>query len=113
MSENNNDRYGVIDRTGHFVIKANYNQILYLDEGRFAIGKEMDPKQPCIRSIYALADSGGQILTGFIFTVINKFQDGLASVSDDQHTYFIDKHGKRNEHLPMVSGSGWLALRKH
>ena len=112
LSENNNDRYGVIDRTGHFVIKANYNQILYLDEGRFAIGKELDPKQPCIRSIYALADSGGQILTGFIFTLINKFQDGLASVSDDQHTYFIDKHGKRNEHLPMVSGSGSLSFEK-
>jgi hypothetical protein len=112
LAENNNDRYGVIDRTGHFVIKPNYNQIVYLDEGRFAIGKEINPKQPCMRSIYALADSGGQILTGFIFTVINKFQDGLASVSDDQHTYFIDKHGKRNEHLPMVSGSGWLRFEK-
>ena len=112
LSENNNDLYGVIDRTGHFVIKANYNQILYLDEGRFAIGKEIDPKQPCMRSIYALADSDGHILTGFIFTGITKFQDGLASVSDDQHTYFIDKHGKRDEHLPMVSGSGWLSFEK-
>jgi hypothetical protein len=112
LSEDNNDRYGVIDRTGHFVIKANYNQILSLEEGRFATGKEIDPKQPCMRSIYALADSGGQILTGFNFTVINKFQDGFASVSDDHHTYFIDKHGKRNEHLPMVSGSGWLSFEK-
>lgn len=112
LSENNRDLYGVIDRTGHFVIKANYNQILYLDEGRFAIGKEIDPKQPCMRSIYALADANGHILTGFIFTGITKFQDGLASVSDDLHTYFIDKHGKRDEHLPMVSGSGWLSFEK-
>jgi hypothetical protein len=110
ISENNNDRYGVIDRTGHFVIKPHYNQILYLDENRFAIGKEIDPKQPCMRSIYALADSDGHILTGFIFTGITKFQDGLASVSNEQHTYFIDKNGNRNEHLPIVSGNGWLSF---
>ncbi|MFP5112294.1 WG repeat-containing protein [Bacillaceae bacterium C204] len=112
LSENNRDNYGVIDRKGHFVIKPNYNQILSLDEGRFAIGKEMDPKQPCMRSIYALADSEGHILTGFNFTVITKFEDGLASVTDDQHTYFIDKHGKRKEQLPMISGSGWLSFEK-
>jgi hypothetical protein len=113
LSENNRDRYGVIDRTGHFVIKPNYNQILYLDEGRFAIGKENDPQQlPCMWSIYALADSDGHILTGFNFNRIEKYQDGLASVSDDLHTYFIDKHGKRVEHLPMVSGGGWLSFDK-
>jgi hypothetical protein len=112
LSENNRDYYGVIDRKGHFVIKPNYNQILSLDEGRFAIGKEMDPKQPCMRSIYALADSEGHILTGFNFTVITKFEDGFSSVTDDQHTYFIDKHGKRKEQLPMTSGSGWLSFEK-
>lgn len=112
LSENNRDNYGVIDRKGHFLIKPNYNQILTLDEGRFAIGKEMDPKQPCMRSIYALADSEGHILTGFNFTVIMKFEDGFASVTDEQHTYFIDKHGKRKEHLPMISGSGWLSFEK-
>lgn len=111
LSENNRDRYGVIDRTGYFVIKPNYNQILYLDEGRFAIGKEKDPQLPC-RSIYALADSDGHILTGFIFNTIAKYQDGLASVSDDQHTFFIDKSGKRAEHLPMVNGSGTLSFEK-
>lgn len=111
LSENNRDRYGVIDRTEHFVIKPNYNQILYLDEGRFAIGKEKDPQLPC-RSIYALADSDGHILTGFIFNTIEKYQDGLASVSDDQHTFFIDKSGKRAEHFPMVNGSGTLNFEK-
>ncbi|MFL6560411.1 MAG: WG repeat-containing protein, partial [Bacillus sp. (in: firmicutes)] len=112
LSANNRENYGVIDQKGHFMIKPNYNQIIYLDEGRFAIGKEIDPKSPCMRSIYALADSEGHILTGFIFTSIMKFQDGLASVTDDQHTYFIDKHGKRNEHLPMISGNGWLSFEK-
>ncbi|WP_251033403.1 WG repeat-containing protein [Bacillus sp. ISL-75] len=112
LSDNNREQYGVIDRTGHYVIKPNYNQILYLDEGRFAIGKEMDPKLPCMRSIYALADSGGHILTGFNFNGITKFQDGLASVSDAQHTFFIDKLGKRIEQLPMVRGSGSLSFEK-
>ncbi|WP_256358250.1 WG repeat-containing protein [Bacillus sp. sid0103] len=112
LLENNRENYGVIDRNGKFVIKPNYNQILSLDEGRFAIGKEIDPKQPCRRSIYALADSDGHILTGFNFSMITKFEDGLASVTDEEHTYFIDKHGKRKEHLPMVSGSGWLSFEK-
>ncbi|WP_335693712.1 WG repeat-containing protein [Neobacillus drentensis] len=112
LSENNRENFGVIDRQGHFVIKPNYNQILYLNEGRFAIGKEIDLKQPCMRSIYALADSDGHILTGFHFTMMTKFEDGLSSVTDEQHTYFIDKHGRRKEHLPMVSGSGWLSFEK-
>ncbi|MEH7075559.1 WG repeat-containing protein [Neobacillus drentensis] len=112
LTENNKENYGVIDQNGQFVIKPNYNQILNLNEDRFAIGKEMDPKQPCMRSIFALADSEGHILTGFIFNEITSFQDGLASVSDNQHTYFIDKHGKRSEHLPIVSGSGSLRFDK-
>jgi Protein of unknown function (DUF3298)/WG containing repeat len=111
LSENNRDRYGVIDRAGHFVIKPNHNQIFYLGEGRFAIGKENDPQLPCMSS-YALADSEGHILTGFIFNTIEKFQDGLASVSDDKHTFFINKSGKRAEHLPMINGTGTLSFEK-
>jgi hypothetical protein len=108
ISENNIDRYGLIDRNGHFVIKPNYNHIINLGEGRFAIGKAIDPKLLCTGSLYAIADSDGHILTGFIFNEITDYQDGLASVSDNQHTFFIDKSGKRSEHLPMVNGSGTL-----
>ncbi|QCJ41460.1 DUF3298 domain-containing protein [Bacillus sp. S3] len=112
VADKNIVHYGLIDRKGNFIIKPKYTSIQNLGDNRFAIGKDLAPELPCIRSIYALADSEGHILTGFIFYEMNHFQDGLASVSDDQYTFFIDKNGKRMEHLPMVSGSGWLSFEK-
>lgn len=112
VSEDFRDRYGLINRTGTFVIKPNYNRIENLGEGRFAIGKAIDPDKPFIGSKYALADADGRILTGFIYHEITKFADGLASVSDDQNTFFIDKSGTRAESLPLVSGGGTLQFDK-
>ncbi|MEH7116647.1 WG repeat-containing protein [Neobacillus vireti] len=112
LEVNQKVQYGLIDPTGKFVIKPNYNQILPLGEKRFAIGKEIDTKQACLRSIFALADQGGHVLTGFIFHKIGSFHDGLASVSDDQHTYFIDKQGNRMNQLPYVSGNGFFSFDK-
>ncbi|MED4228808.1 WG repeat-containing protein [Neobacillus cucumis] len=106
------DLYGLIKPDGTYIIKPHYNGIVYLGENRFAIGKELDPKQACIRSIFAVADHEGHLLTGFIFREIGHFQDGLASVSDDQFTYFIDTLGNRVVHLPQVSGGGWLSFDK-
>jgi hypothetical protein len=112
LEGNRKELYGLIDQNGQFVIKANYNQILNIGEKRFAIGKEINPKQACMRSIFALADHDGHVLTGFIFHEMGNYQDGLASVSDDQHTYFIDKQGNRMDHLPYVSGNGRLSIEK-
>ncbi|MEH7417857.1 WG repeat-containing protein [Neobacillus drentensis] len=107
---NKKELYGLINHAGQFVIKPNYNQILYLGEKRYAIGKEVDPKQACMRSIFALATDEGLIFTGFLFREIGYFQNGMLSVSDDQHTYFIDKQGNQMEHLPQVTGSGQLSF---
>lgn len=112
LEGNRKELYGLIDQSGQFVLKANYNQILDIGEKRFAIGKEINPKQACMRSIFALTDYAGHILTGFIFHEMGNFQDGLASVSDNQHTYFIDKQGNRMDHLPYVSGNGRLSIEK-
>ena len=112
LSEGNEARYGLIDQKGHFVIKPNYNNLINLGENRFAVGKERQQEQPCIKSIYALGDSDGHILTGFIFNEITTFEEGVASVSDDQHTFFIDKSGRRVKHLPLVNGSGTLQVEK-
>ncbi|PLS05767.1 WG repeat-containing protein [Neobacillus cucumis] len=109
---NRNEKYGIIHSKGLFVLKANYNQILYLGEKRYAIGKEIDPKQACMRSVFAVSDHEGRILSGFIFREIGLFHDGIASVSDDQHTYFIDNQGHKLNHLPQVSGSGSLSFDK-
>jgi len=104
------NRYGLIDPKGQFIIKPNYNRIIDLGEGRFALGKALDLKKPYIGSKYAVADTDGHILTGFIYNGIAKYEDGAASAYNDQSTFFIDKSGKRIEHLPMISGSGTLAF---
>jgi hypothetical protein len=112
LFENNKLRYGLINLQGQFKIKPNYHDLIRLGENRFAVGKAIDPEQPCKRSIYALSDADGHLMTGFNFYEITPFQDGKASVSDEQNTYFIDRNGRRLENLPKVSGSGTLQLEK-
>ncbi|MGZ4160244.1 MAG: WG repeat-containing protein [Neobacillus sp.] len=108
LSDDFRNHYGLIDRNGHFIIKPNYNSLLHLGEGRYAIGKALDPEKPYLGSKYAVADSEGHLLTGFIYNEITKYKEGLASVYNDQATFFIDISGKRMEHLPNVSGRGTL-----
>ena len=53
-----------------------------------------------------------QILTGFIYNGIAKFEEGSSSVYNDQFTFFIDKKGNRILNLPIVTGSGELYYHK-
>lgn len=112
VSENNKEYYGLIDRNGQYIFKPNYNNLMYLGEERLAIGKAINPEKPYIGSIYAVADTYGHILTGFIYNSITKYEKGTASASNDQSTFFIDKSGKRIASLPTVSGSGELHFDK-
>lgn len=112
MSDNYIDKYGLIDRQGNFIIKPQYNSLLYLDEERYALGKAIVADKPYLGSKYAIADASGQIYTGFIYNDVSLFKDGIASANDDQYTFFIDKRGKRIDHLPKVSGRGTLSFEK-
>jgi hypothetical protein len=112
MSENYVDHYGLIDRQGIFTIKPQYNLLLYLEEGRYALGKEVIPDKPYLPSKYALADVKGHLYTGFLFNGISPFKNGIASAYDDEFTFFIDQRGRRIEHLPKVDGSGTLSFDK-
>jgi hypothetical protein len=105
-------KYGLIDPNGEFIIKPVYHSLLNLDEGRYALGKAIDPEHPYLGAKYALADSEGNIYTGFIYNEISTYKDGIASANNDQFTFFIDKRGKRVEHLPKVVGSGRLVFEK-
>jgi hypothetical protein len=77
------------------------------------VGKAIDPKRPYLGSKYAIADSKGHILTGFLYNGVTNFQNGIASAYDDNFTFFIDKRGKRMEHLPKIDGSGTLTFEKN
>jgi hypothetical protein len=112
IAEDYRNQYGLINGSGQYMIKPNYNEIRALGENRFALGKADDPEKPYLGSTYAVADGDGHILTGFIYNQIAEYVDGFASANNDHSTFFIDRSGKRNPSLPMVSGTGALTFDK-
>ena len=108
--ENFTAQYGLIDKQGNYAVKPEYNQIEQLGEQRVSLGKAIDPSQPFIGSIYAIADLNGTIRTEFRFYEVNHFHKGLASVYDRNQTYFVDRSGNAASGYPKVNGSGTLKL---
>jgi hypothetical protein len=106
------NHYGLIDRQGNFIVKPQYSSLINLGENRYALGKAQDPERPYLFQKYAIADSNGQIYTGFIYNGVSNYKDGIASAYNDEMTFFIDKRGQRVDHLPKVQGSGSLAFDK-
>ncbi|MFC9774538.1 WG repeat-containing protein [Paenibacillus chitinolyticus] len=104
--------YGVIDKAGRYVIKPAYNDIRDLGEKRFALGRAIDPEQPFLGSVYAIADWNGALLSDFQYDEVSDFKDGLASVAEAEQTYFIDRSGKPAPGYPKVEGSGTLTLER-
>ncbi|MDF2962076.1 MAG: repeat protein [Paenibacillus sp.] len=107
-AEDYGNRYGLIDKQANYIIKPAYNDIRMLGEQRLAVGKAVNPEQPYIGSLYAIADMNGQLLSDFRYHDVTDFKQGLASVYDDKQTYFIDRSGKAAKGYPKVNGSGTL-----
>jgi hypothetical protein len=108
ISDAHHDLSGLIDKKGQYILKPNYHQISHLGENRVAIGKAVDPEKPYMGEVYALGDTNGHILTGFIYNRIGLYENGKASAANDQFTFFIDKKGRRINTLPIVKGNGKL-----
>jgi hypothetical protein len=110
VAEDYKSRYGLIDKTGTFIIKPEYNDIQRLGESRVAVGIALDKENPFFGSKYAIYDTDGHRLTDFIYTGVSPYEDGLASVSDDKETFFIDRSGRRAAGWPVVRGTGTLSV---
>ncbi|MBA4535245.1 WG repeat-containing protein [Brevibacillus halotolerans] len=100
---------GLIDKTGAFKIKPGYSDIEMLGEDRVAVGILKDSKAPYMGSIYAIADKDGRFFTEFVFNKVEKYQDGIASATNEQSTFFIDRFGKIMKNLPILKGNGTLS----
>lgn len=109
-AEDYKSKYGVINKQGEWVIQPEYNDIRDLNEDRFALGRAIDPAQPYIGSIYAIADWDGKRLSDFVYREVSEYKHGLASVYDAKQTYFIDRTGRPAPGYPQVNGSGSLTL---
>ena len=109
-SDYSDNKYGLIDKKGNYLIKPQYNDIIQLDEGMTALGLPAEPGEPFTGSRYALAGEDGTVLTDFEFYHVDGFKNGIASVYNNTTTFFVDKMGKRIEGLPAADGSGKLEL---
>nr|WP_235941594.1 DUF3298 domain-containing protein [Paenibacillus puerhi] len=104
------NKYGLIDRSGRFVLKPSYNDIRPLGERRYAVGYAIDPEQPFLGSIYAIADEQGRFLTQAQYVEVGEYNNGLVSVSDGTRTFFLDRLARRAPHMPAVEGVGTLTV---
>ncbi|WIV17610.1 WG repeat-containing protein [Paenibacillus polygoni] len=104
--------YGVIDKQGVYIIPAEYQDIRVLGEDRWAVGRNLDAKHPLSLPLYAIADRTGTLLTEFLFSDVSGFIDGLASVNDQEQTYFIDVSGTPVPGYPRIEGSGTLTVKE-
>lgn len=110
MSDIYTNLMGLINKTGEFIIKPQYNDIRILGENRVAVGKAIDKDRPYIGSRYSIADSNGRFFTGFLYNGVSDYKDGIASAFNDYYTFFIDTIGRPVKRLPTVEGSGTMQL---
>lgn len=99
-------KYGLIGKDGNYTLSSEYDEIRLLGEQRVAIGKAIN----VTRSKSAIADTNGNFLTDYRFYLVLGYVNGIASVSDDTHTFFVDRSGKNVQNLPKVRGEGSLKL---
>lgn len=80
-----NNKKGVIDSTGKFIIPTQYDDILPIIDGRCFVKNGEK---------YALASSSGKLLTQFIFDDVYNFEGGIARVIINNKNGYIDLNGK-------------------
>jgi hypothetical protein len=82
-----NGKWGAVDRNNQLVIPLKYGFLFPFFEGVAAASKIKDGK-------YALIDSEGKELTGFIYDSMNGCNEGRICVGIDGKYGFLDKTGK-------------------
>ncbi|WP_339272214.1 WG repeat-containing protein [Paenibacillus sp. FSL W8-0426] len=110
IAEDSNWKYGVIDPQGVYIVQPSYNDIRDLGEHRLALGKAIKAEEPFLGSVYAIANADGRRLTKFVYTGVEDYKHGLASVTDGKHTFLIQLNGQPAEGYPRVEGAGTLEV---
>ncbi|RXT06488.1 WG repeat-containing protein [Ammoniphilus sp. CFH 90114] len=101
---------GLINKKGNYIIPPTYNAMVRLGEKRYAVGKPILEGKPHFGSKYAIVNQDGKFLTDFIYYDVLPYCKGIASVHDGKQTFFINRSGKQEKSLPIVEGTGSLAV---
>lgn len=110
-TEDDEKRYGVVDKKGEYVIQPEYMDIILLGDGYFGLSKEGDQDED---SLYAIANSKGELITEAKYYgaggVEGKIKNGLISVTDGENTYALDLRGNKSDKVPVMFGSGEISF---
>ena len=82
------DGFGIIDKTGHFILKPSLKVITAFNKNGIATYQRIDSK------LKGLIDNSGNFLTEPEFDLIGKFHNGYAKVSRNYLYGLIDENGK-------------------
>lgn len=110
IAEDSNWRYGLINSQGAYIIQPAYNDIRDLGEQRLSLGNAIKESEPFIGSVYAIATVDGRRLTKFVYTAVEDYKHGLASVTDGKRIFFVDLNGQPAERYPRIDGAGTLEV---
>lgn len=83
--------FGVIKADGFLVFNSIYRKIKRVSETLFAIQGDAG---------YALADTGGNFLTRFVFDDIGEYSNGLAAASKNERFGYLDHRGRTR--IPFI-----------
>lgn len=112
VSEDYKNQYGLIDKTGAFILEPQYYDIQLIGEERASVAKAIDPEYPQAGTIFALVDTTtGKFLTNFSYDSMNQYERKYSSVTKGVNSYFINRNGRRAPHLPVIHGVGTLSLK--
>lgn len=104
-------KQGLINRSGEFILKAEYSGIHYIGYGLYSVSKDGFSPNFDYYVPKAIFNNRGQKLTDFIYFGVGSFEGEYAWASDEKTTFFIDRSGKIVENLPKINGIGKLELR--
>lgn len=103
-------RSGVINLNNEIVLEPIYSTIEYLGNDLFAVKYPNEEDYYDTITPFKIIDKYGTEITTADYYKVHKFDNRLASVSDDTHTYFIDTDGFMAYELPKLEGMGSLKL---
>lgn len=106
QTKNYNFVYGLIDKTGQYVVKPQYSGITYLGSGLFAASNNFNSPDSDYYSPKALLNVKGELLTDYKYYRIAPLTRDYTTVCDNSSTFFIDKKGNTVDTLPKLEGIG-------
>ena len=103
-------KLGVVSLNGQLVIPPEYNGIINLGNGKFAVNDPTGEFYDVLDTPSAIFDKSGNKLTDYIYFDVKPYIGDYASANDGTQTFFIGRDGKQVETLPKRNGIGSLTF---